>query len=222
MSTVLVVVAHADDEALGCGGMIARSVAEGDLVHVVYMTDGVGSREGDLPLEVSSRNAARDEALRILGVSGWNAFSFPDNQMDSVPLLKVVKALEPIVKAVRPDVIYTHHYGDLNVDHRITHQAVMTACRPDPSCSVRQIFSFEVMSSTEWASPGLAPFIPNAYVDISAYLPMKLDALNAYALEMRESPHTRSMEHIEHLSRHHGHCIGTGAAEAFMAMRLIR
>lgn len=219
---VLVVVAHPDDEVLGCGGTIARHVAEGDVVHVVYMADGVGARGGDFLAEAAWRNEARDNALRTLGVSGWHALDFTDNRMDSVPLLDVVQALEPIVRSVAPAMVYTHHYGDLNVDHRITHQAVMTACRPLPGSTVRQMLSFEVMSNTEWASPGLAPFVPNAYVDISAYIDVKWAAMTAYGLEMRPAPHSRSRDHLEYLALHHGMSMGVGAAEAFMVMRFLR
>lgn len=222
MSAVLVVVAHADDEVLGCGGAIARHVAEGDEVHVVYMADGVGSRGGDFELEVLKRNEARDRALQVLGVTGWHAHQFPDNRMDTVPLLDVVQPLERIVQDISPRIIYTHHYGDLNVDHRVTHQAIMTACRPQPGSPVREIYACEVMSNTEWASPGLAPFLPNAYVDITPYWPVKRAALDAYELEMRQAPHSRSIIHIESLARHHGNCVGVEAAEAFMAMRLLR
>lgn len=222
MIDVLVVVAHADDEVLGCGGAIARHVAEGDQVHVVYMADGVGSRGGDFALEVARRNEARDRALQLLGVSRWRALQFPDNRMDSVALLDVVQALERVLQELGPRVIYTHHYGDLNVDHRVTHQAVMTACRPLPGSPVREIYACEVMSNTEWASPGLAPFVPNAYVDITPYLAAKRSALAAYELEMRSVPHSRSIPHLEYLARHHGSCIGVEAAEAFMVMRVIR
>lgn len=222
MSAVLVVVAHADDEVLGCGGVVARHVAEGDEVHVVYMADGVGSRGGNFELEVNHRNEARDRALHVLGVTRWHALQFPDNRMDSVPLLDVVQPLERIVQDISPRIIYTHHYGDLNVDHRVTHQAVMTACRPQPGSSVREIYACEVISNTEWASPGLAPFLPNAYVDITPYWSVKRAALDAYALEMRQVPHSRSIIHAESLARHHGNCVGVEAAEAFMAMRLVR
>lgn len=222
MSVVLVVVAHEDDEVLGCGGTIAKHVAEGDQAHVVYMADGVGSRGGDFEFEVAQRNEARDLALQALGVSGWHALQFPDNRMDSVALLDVVQALERIVQEIGPHIIYTHHYGDLNVDHRVTHQAVMTACRPQPGNPVREIYACEVMSNTEWASPGLAPFVPNAYVDITPYWDTKRIALAAYELEMRPVPHSRSIQHLEHLARHHGSCIGVEAAEAFMVMRAIR
>ena len=221
-NTVLVVVAHADDEALGCGGTIARHASRGDHVHVVYMADGVGARCGDVAAEALARNHARDNALRILGVKGWQALNFPDNRMDSLPLLEVVQRLEPIVRSIKPSIIYTHHYGDLNVDHRRTHEAVMTACRPLPGSSVRQILTFEVMSSTEWASNGLAPFLPNVYVDVTEYMPCKSEALGAYGLEMRPVPHSRSIQHVENLAQHHGNCVGVEAAEAFMVMRIIR
>lgn len=220
--SVLVVAAHADDEVLGCGGTIARHVDEGDSVHVVFMADGVKSRRMDGSDELKRRNQARDEALKILGVSECSALDFPDNRMDSMPLLDVVQALEPIIKQVQPARVYTHHHGDLNVDHRLTHQAVMTACRPVPGSSVREILTFEVMSSTDWATPGLAPFVPNAFVDISDYLLKKLEALAAYDMEMRPVPHSRSVAHFEALARHRGNCVGIEVAEAFNLVRFLQ
>lgn len=219
--TLLVVVAHPDDEVLGCGATIARHVAEGDCVHVVFMADGVGSRVANKPNELKRRNQARDEALKVLGVTNWHILNFPDNRMDSVSLLDVVQALESIIEQVQPVRIYTHHHGDLNVDHQVTHQAVMTSCRPLPGSSVREILTFEVMSSTEWATPGVKSFTPNAFVDINDYLPKKLEALTAYDMEMRQAPHSRSAKHIEALARHRGNSIGVEAAEAFEVIRSI-
>ena len=219
--TVFVVVAHADDEVLGCGGTIARHVSEGDAVHVIFMADGVSSRTQNETVELDRRNQARDAAMRILGVKYWHVLDFPDNQMDSVPLLSVVQALEPIFQKVQPYRVYTHHFSDLNVDHRMTHQAVMTVCRPVPGNSVCEILAFEVMSSTEWATPSAAPFVPNAFVDISNYLPTKVEALAAYGMEMRPSPHSRSILHIEALAKHRGYSVGLEAAEAFEVVRVV-
>jgi len=219
--TVLVVVAHPDDEVLGCGGTIAKHVAKGDQVHIVFMADGVGSRGSDGSEEYQRRNLARDEALAILGVSRHHTLDFPDNRMDSLPLLDVVQALELIIEQVQPTRVYTHHHGDLNVDHRVTHQTVMTACRPVPGNSVREILTFEVMSSTEWATPGFATFVPNAFVDISDYVQKKLEALAAYEMEIRPTPHSRSIAHLEALAKHRGHCVGVEAAEAFEVVRLV-
>jgi LmbE family N-acetylglucosaminyl deacetylase len=219
--TVLVVAAHADDEALGCGGTIARHVAAGDAVHVVFMTDGVGSRRGDLDAEAAQRRAARDRALSILGVRSSLAFGWADNEMDGVPLLQVVQPLEAHIEKLAPRVIYTHHPGDLNIDHRITAQAVLTICRPLPGSPVREILAFEVLSSTEWGPPDRPPFVPNVAVDISATWERKRMALQAYGEEMRPPPHTRSLANAEALATWRGHGFGLHKAEAFMLLRRI-
>jgi LmbE family N-acetylglucosaminyl deacetylase len=219
---VLVIAAHADDEALGCGGTIARHVAEGDTVHLALMADGVGSRSGADDVSLVRRAEAARQAHGILGITEIHFLGLPDNAMDSLPLLHIVQGLEPIIRQLSPSIIYTHHHGDLNIDHRITQQAVMTACRPQPGHAVKEIYGFEVMSSTEWASPQFAPFVPNLFVDVTDYLPTKQRALAAYAEELRPVPHSRSMEHLEALARHRGYCMGLDAAEAFVVYRLIR
>lgn len=221
-NVVLVIAAHADDEALGCGGAMAKHAEQGDEVHVVFMADGVGSRGGALEASLQSRNAATESAMKILNVRSWQALGFPDNLMDSVPLLNIVQPLEAIIAKLAPRIIYTHHHGDLNVDHRITHEAVMTACRPVPGSTVHEILAFQVMSSTEWSGAGFVPFLPELYVDISAYQKIKRQALEAYGLEMRQVPHSRSVMHLNCLAQHHGNCVGVEAAEAFMVLRMIR
>lgn len=220
--TVLIIAAHTDDEALGCGGTIARHVAAGDVVHAVFMADGVSSRPDATTADMEQRMASARQAHEILGLQRVEYLGLPDNRMDSLPLLDVVQALEAVIQTLSPQVIYTHHHGDLNIDHRITHQAVMTACRPQPDSTVREIYGFEVLSSTEWATPQQEPFAPNVFVDISAFLLTKHKALQAYRDEMRSAPHSRCIEHVEHLARHRGHSVGVDAAEAFVAIRLIR
>lgn len=222
MKTVLVVAAHADDEVLGCGGTIARHVQEGDAVHLVLMADGVHSRRGSSESDLARRIEASKRAQSILGVSSSQSLELPDNKMDSVPLLETVQKLEPIIQEIQPSIVYTHHHGDLNIDHRLTHVAVMTACRPVPGSSVREIYGFEVLSSTEWATQQSSPFLPDCFVDITHHLRTKLNALEVYAEEMRASPHSRSMAHVEVLARHRGYSIGVDAAEAFEVYRIIR
>lgn len=222
MNTVLVVAAHTDDEALGCGGTIARHVADGDTVFAVFMADGVSARQQADQDDLTKRNAAAEHARKILGISENFYLGLPDNCLDSLPLIEVIRHLEPVVRKLRPNIVYTHHYGDLNVDHRLIHQAVLTACRPMPGSSIREIYSFEVMSSSEWATPFAAPFLPTHYVDISGHLKIKQEALEAYQLEMRNAPHSRSMEHIGSLARHRGYTVGVEAAESFMTIRTIR
>lgn len=220
--TVLIVAAHTDDEALGCGGTIARHAAEGDNVYAVFMADGVNSRAKAAQKDLVDREHAAEQARRILGIQENFYLDLPDNRLDSLPLLDVIQRLEPLIQKLRPHTIYTHHHGDLNIDHRVTHQAALTVCRPIPGSSVREIYAFEVMSSTEWATPLADPFLANYYVDISDYLATKLEALKAYQLEMREAPHSRSIEHLEYLAHHRGYTVGMVAAEAFVTVRALR
>lgn len=222
MNIVLVVAAHTDDEALGCGGTIARHVAEGDVVYAVFMADGVTSRDEVNESDIASRNDAAENARKTLGIKENFYLGLPDNRLDSLPLIEVIKQLEPIILKIKPNVIYTHHHGDLNVDHRVTHEAVLTACRPVPGSSVREIYAFEVMSSTEWSTTNKEPFVPNHYVDITLYQQPKLEALLAYKHEIRDAPHSRSLENLKHLAHHRGHTAGLIAAEAFVTVRTIR
>ena len=220
MSSVLVVAAHPDDEVLGCGGTIAKHVANGDRVNVIFMTNGVGSRNEDLD-DGHQRMLVSRNASKILGTPFPEFCSFPDNQMDSVPLLEVAKAVEELVSYLNPEIIYTHHVGDLNIDHQITHKAVVTACRPQPDFCVKEIYAFEVLSSTEWQTPGLMPFIPNVFVDITDFIMTKIDALEAYSDEMRQPPHSRSIDTSIKLSEVRGSSVGVRHAEAFSLVRLI-
>jgi LmbE family N-acetylglucosaminyl deacetylase len=219
---ILVVVAHADDETLGCGGTIARHVANGDEVGVVFMTDGVSSRDaGDNITACEVRSSAADLALDVLGVKDRFKFRFPDNKMDSVPLLDVVQSLESILEKYQAEVIYTHFSHDLNIDHRITNQAVLTACRPQKCCPVKEIYSFEVVSATEWNSKSSSQFMAQKIVDIEFFWDKKLAALKCYSDELRPYPHSRSLECVEAQSILRGCQYGFKKAEAFFVERII-
>jgi LmbE family N-acetylglucosaminyl deacetylase len=223
---VLVVAAHPDDEVLGLGGTLARHVASGDEVHILILADGETARaeSGNTPdfaAEIEARMQAAREAARVIGANDPYFAGCPDNRMDELPLLDIIKCVEDRVTTLVPTIVYTHHAGDLNIDHRLTRQAVATACRPLPRAPVRAIYAFETVSSTEWAEPGASPFIPNRFVDIEPYLEIKRRALNAYRREMRPFPHARSHERVEALARDRGASVGLSAAEAFMVVREI-
>lgn len=218
---ILVVAAHADDETLGCGGTIAKHVDSGDNVSVVFMTNGVGSRLKETDLDSIERALGSEGAMAVLGVSKIYQLDFPDNRMDSVALLDVVKALEHIIREATPSVIYTHFVGDLNVDHQVTHKAVMTSCRPQSCCPVKEIYTFEVLSSTEWNSCMAETFIPQKVNNITQQWDRKLEALKHYSMEMREAPHSRSYEAVESLAKLRGSQFSLGYAECFMVERLI-
>jgi LmbE family N-acetylglucosaminyl deacetylase len=219
---VLVVAAHPDDEVLGCGGSIARLARAGARVHVAFLADGVTSRDAASRAELDARRAAAGRACRILGVEATTFGDYPDNRMDGVELLDIVKSIEALIAAHAPDTVFTHHGGDVNVDHCRIHEAVAAACRPQTGHPVRTLLTFEVPSSTEWQLPGGgAAFVPNWFVDISHTLAIKLDALDAYATELRSWPHPRSRRGVEHLAHWRGATVGVEAAEAFMLGRFL-
>ena len=218
---VLIVAAHPDDEVLGCGGTIAKHINKGDKVHVVFMTNGVGSRNTSSK-EIQERQQAAKNAANILGVSSTQQFDFPDNKMDTVALLDVVQLIERVVDKLQPEIIYTHHIGDLNIDHQITHKAVITACRPQPDFCVKEIYAFEVLSSTEWQTPEIEPFCPNVFIDITNYINIKKQVLEAYSKEMRQPPHSRSVDNVLRINALRGNSIGVNYAEAFILLRFIK
>jgi LmbE family N-acetylglucosaminyl deacetylase len=225
MKSVLVVAAHPDDEVLGCGGTIARHADAGDQVHVLIVAEGATSRHQHrdrtaATQELSALAQAAQQAGAILGLQGTELLDLPDNRLDSLDRLDLIKLVEERIARHQPDVVYVHHAGDVNVDHRRLHEAVVTACRPTPGQSVQRLLSFAVASSTEWQPPCSAPsFQPNWFVDISAQWPRKRQALEAYASEMRPWPHSRSIKALEHLARWRGSQVGVEAAEAFCLLR---
>jgi len=210
-NNVLVVAAHSDDEVLGCGGTLLKHRDLGDHIHLIFLTDGVGSRGSDKGSK--SRFIAAQRVQKALGARSLLQLEFPDNQLDTVSLLKIVKEIEYQVGGIEPDIIYTHHAGDLNVDHRICREAVQTSLRPLPNTKFTAIYGFEVQSSTEWSQH--VNFVPNYYVDITNHLEEKKKLLSFYKDEMRKFPHPRSIEAIEAQAKWRGAASGCFAAEAF-------
>lgn len=223
--SIFIVAAHPDDEVLGCGGTIARHADEGDQVQVLIVAEGATSRQqqrdrNQASDELSALAQAAQQAGVILGASGVELLNFPDNRLDSLDRLDLIKQIEERIARHQPQVVYVHHAGDVNIDHRRLHEAVVTACRPIPGQPVRRLLSFEVASSTEWQPPGSAPaFQPNWFVDISFQWTRKREALEAYASEMRHWPHARSIQAVEHLASWRGAQVGVEAAEAFCLLR---
>ncbi|MCY4239124.1 MAG: PIG-L family deacetylase [Rhodospirillaceae bacterium] len=221
--TILAVAAHPDDEILGCGGTLARHAAEGDMVHVMIVAEGATSRNARLEPHgrepaLAALRAASSRAAAIIGACEPHLLGLPDNRLDSLPLLDVIRPIEAVVGTVTPEIVYTHHAGDLNVDHRIVHQATVTACRPLPESPVRAIYAFETVSSTEWQSGG-DPFRPQRWVNIEPFLSNKRRALEAYVAEISSFPHARSFKAIDALARVRGATAGLKAAECFMVVR---
>lgn len=225
---VLIVAAHPDDEVLGCGGAIAKFRKNGDDVRVIFLAEGVTSRyqtDEIMAPHVQQKSKFRNEnaikALEILSVPSEQIFveERPCCRLDQVPMLDLVKQIEGHIDQWKPAKLFTHAPYDTNIDHRLTYMAVLAAARPKQNSQLRSIYSFEVLSSTEW-NP-LQPFIPNMFVDVSSVLDKKIEALVAYGDEMRPAPHPRSVEVVRSLAAYRGAQAGVLYAEAFSLVRAI-
>jgi len=230
---ILIIAAHPDDEVLGMGGTIAKHTSQHDTVSIIYMATGITGRRELLESEYEIKNIPKkiqedwqqeigklrqdaNKSARLLKVKNVKFFDFPDNEMDGIHLLKVVKVIEKEIKTAKPDRIYTNHYGDLNVDHKVVYNATLAACRP-ANFPVKEILSFEVLSSTEWSYP--YNFNPNHFINIEKYLGKKIKAMELFVNEIRKFPHPRSSENIKHVARRWGSVSGFNAAEAFELIR---
>lgn len=222
---VLIIAAHPDDEILGCGGTIAKLIKNNCKVDVLFLSEGVSSRfklgeTRNWDDEILARESMATAAAKFLGFSIIGFMRNPNLRMDMLSLLDITKSVQKILIDNKPDVIFTHHSGDLNTDHQICFNAVITACRPSGIDFIESIFSFEVPSSTEWSSSvNLPSFRPNYFIEINSEIESKFGALNFYNFEMREFPHPRSKENIKALAQLRGSEIGFKFAEAFMLIR---
>lgn len=224
--TVLAVVAHPDDEILGVGGTLARH-AETDEVHVCMLSDGVTARYEEQTQEAENEIKRRREQARSacdhLGVKSVHMQEFRDQHFDAVPLLELVQTIESKIKQINPSVVYTHHYGDLNVDHELTSRAVQTATRPLQESSVERVLAFETLSATEWSLPEPSnAFSPTVFINVSDHMEAKLDAMTEYESELGESPHPRTTETIRQNANVWGAKAGIEAAEPFELLREVQ
>lgn len=223
-NTTLIIAAHPDDEVLGCGGTIARLTNEMKNVYVAILGEGVTSRyskreQADADAIEKLRNNSK-RVSEFLGVKELFLHDLPDNRFDTVPLLDIVKILEALIDKVKPLTIFTHHGGDLNIDHSIIHRATLTATRPIAGQSVKKVYAYEVPSSTEWAFAQFAKvFHPNVFIDIGETIEKKAKAMEIYESEVRSFPHPRSPEALKSVAKRWGAVAGLEAAEAFELIR---
>lgn len=219
---IAAIFAHPDDEILACGATLARHARSGDEVRIFIMATGLASRGEATDEDFKKLQAEARKAAGEIGATEVVFGNFPDNAMDSVPLLDVVKGIEIFLSGFPASVIYTHHMGDMNVDHEIVARAVLTAARPLPGCGELTILAGEVNSSTEYAAHPMPAFRPTEYVNVTETLSCKIAGMAAYEGELRDWPHPRSLKGIEYQARNRGAQSGFEAAEAFMTLRRIQ
>ena len=224
IKSALVVASHPDDEILGCGGTISKLSDKGIDCRSLILSKGILSRDIK---GISSKKAISKllentkSASKIIGYKKHYQFDFPDNQFDTVPLLQIVKKIEQVIEEFKPQTIFTHHLGDLNKDHVITHRASLIASRPMEGNFITNVVTFETPSSSEWSFSQFENFQPNLFINIEKSIEKKIAAMNAYDNEIRSFPHPRSSENLKAISEYRGSSVGMKKAEAFQIVRSI-
>lgn len=209
---VLVIAAHPDDELLGVGGTLIKHAMAGHEVHVLIVAEGGRSRAMCDQAYVIELGQTVEKVSKIIGSKSTRTLGLSDNRLDKYERLDIIRTIEDVVLEIAPEIVYTHHAHDLNIDHQMVYECVRTATRPILGSTVKSLYTFETLSSTEW---GNSCFNPNKFIDISGVLNIKLKALAEYEKEMKEFPHPRSLEAVEALAKIRGSVVGLPAAEAF-------
>ncbi len=222
MSKILVVAAHPDDEVLGVGATMKKLSKEHD-IYILIVTDGCSSQYRGQNVEqmIAEKKVMAKKAAEIMGAKGVLFGDLPDMRLDAVPHTEVNAVIERAVDEIQPEIVFTHHYGDVNLDHQMCYKSTMVATRPSAGSCVKKLYTYEVLSATEWQS-STAPhaFIPNTYVEVDEeMIKAKKEAMRTYAMEFRKYPHTRSAEAIDNLAAFRGQSVGVCAAEAFCLIR---
>jgi len=226
---IMVVVAHPDDELLGLGATMHKLINEYYVTaHVLILGEGITSRsqQRDVNLWEQELKIHRDNIKKAQAAIGYHSLSiydFPDNRFDSVALLDIIKVIENEKERFQPEIIFTHHGGDVNIDHQRTFDAIITSCRPTNVEKVKTIITFETPSGTEWRSPSdPRHFLPNLFISVSEEdMYAKIKGMECYEFERRKYPHPRSPEALKILAQRWGVVVGQNFAEAFCLIRSI-
>jgi len=220
-NNILIIAAHTDDETLGCAGAIQWHIQRGDKVYAMSFTDGVSSRSEKKSLEaIKTRKQNSKKVEKLLKFKWIKNLSYPDNQLDTIPLLEIIREIEKVTDLIKPTIVYTHSTSDLNIDHRTVGHATLTALRPEPKQYCKEIRMFEIPSSTDFSFGKINTyFTPNIFLEITKFWKKKEIALKSYKKEMKKYPNSRSLKGVLNLAKVRGNQSGVQMAEAFELVR---
>lgn len=223
MNKVIVVAPHADDEIIGCGATIAKHIKNGDEVFIIIATNAsIGAPELFTENSIQSIRKEAINAHNLLGVKKTFFLEFPAPALNAYPEFKISIELSKIFNEIKPNVMYLPHPGDIHQDHKAIYRASLVAARPQGNYTINNIYCYETLSETEWAPYQEKPFVPNHFVDVSDVFHLKCDAMKCFDSQIKEFPHTRSIETFEALAKFRGATVGVVRAEAFIVERQIK
>ena len=223
MKRVLVIAAHPDDEVLGVGGTVAKLSAQGVECHLLIVTDGSSAQYRDMDDLQSIIDAKKLETKGCADILGFKSIHYgeqPDMRLDMTPHIQINRVIESVIDEIQPDTVFTHFWGDVNLDHQNVYKSTLVAVRPVMGQVVKELYCYRVPSSTEW-TPNKADtmFMPNYFVDIEKYAEQKYKAFACYSTELRDYPHPRSVQHLREIDKAAGLRVGMLAAEEFVLLR---
>ncbi|MGH3086901.1 MAG: PIG-L deacetylase family protein [Rubrobacteraceae bacterium] len=223
LKRVLVIAPHADDEAMGCAGLLAKLAGRDCEVHIMYMAvDGFHHYGLDRRTSYKERVVEIEAVAELLGCGYEIAYGDVDliEKLDTLPKRELVDLFESKINEHRPELLLLPYREDYDQDHTATFEAAFAAARPIAEVFgkwlVPHVMTYE-MVKINWASEPLPR--PVAYCDISGHLDVKLEAIRRHATQLRPSPHIRSLEAVEALARIRGAEVGVEYAEAFGVLR---
>lgn len=217
MKNILVIAAHPDDETLGLGGTLALYSQKGYKISVLIFADGESSRGKNFS-KISQRKMQAKKACSCLGIKNITFLDYKDQKLEENTLIDLAKPIEELIFKIKPEIVFTHFWGDANQDHKKIFQATLIATRPTPDVKINKIICYDTPSSTEW---GVESFKPNFFVKIDKVLKKKIKALECYKKEIKKYPHPRSIKSIIIRSQYWGNVVGVKHAEPFVILREI-
>jgi len=217
---ILVIAPHADDEIIGCGATIAKHIDDGDDVFIVIATNAAyGAPEFYTEDAVQIVRKEALNAHKLLGVKETLFLDFPAPALNAYPEYKISLKISSIIDKYKPSFLYIPHPGDIHQDHKAIYRASLVSARPQGNIKICNIYCYETLSETEWTPMQEKPFVPNHYVNVTDYFNKKIEAMNCYKSQIKDFPHTRSIESFESLAKFRGSTIGVHKAEAFEVER---
>ncbi len=226
MNKIMIVAAHPDDDILGCGGIMQKYSKSGSIIKVIFIGEGSSCRfekpdSKDALKEIEKRNEDGRNALNFLGIEKYEFYNLPCGRLDQVPQIEINKILEKEISDFKPDSVFTHSKCDANNDHKIIFESTIVATRPNSKFTVEKLYSYEVLSSSEWNFG--STFAPNFFEQLSKEnIEKKIQAMQFYDSELQPFPHPRSEEGISTLASFRGIQSGFKYAEAFRLIRKIQ
>ena len=223
---ILVVVAHPDVEVLGCGGTLLKHSKEKSEIHLLFVFEGCSPRyknkqDPSLLKDIKKRERSAIQISKKIRAKSIKFMRHQNFLYEGDFLLDLTKKVYSIISRIKPNIIYTHSAKDLNKDHRICNEVVLTATRPIANFKLEKLITFEIPSSTEWNYGTLGNFAPNYFVNITNFFKKKLKLLKFYNYELRPSPHPRSLENLIAQAKLSGSICGFKYAEKFEAIKIL-